>query len=107
MCRNGDDTVDFVKELPYRLRMELAYRIHLKVHQSIQFFKNKPKDFLFQLSNVLRPIRAKKGQYLYKEGEPVVESKLLRPSHICSLLHEQRRGGLRPTSMRKLAVYYN
>ena len=64
-----------MKELPYRLRMELAYRIHLRVHQSIAFFKNKPKDFLFQLSNVLRPIRTKKGQYIYKEGEPVVESK--------------------------------
>ena len=74
ILRNADDTIEFVKELPYRLRMELAYRIHQKVHKNIPFLKNKPKDFLFQLSNVLRPIHVKKGQYVYMEGEPLVES---------------------------------
>ena len=66
--------VQFVNELPYRLRIELAYRIHHNIHQNILFFQNKPKDFLFALSNLLRPIRTKKGQYIYKEGEPAVES---------------------------------
>ena len=75
MGRNVDDMVQFVNELPHRLRMELAFRIHQNVHRNILFFQNKPKDFLFTLSNLLRPIRTKKGQYIYKEGEPAVESK--------------------------------
>ena len=82
MLRNVDDTVEFVNELPHRLRMELAYRIHEKVHQNISFFKDKPKDFLFQLSKYLRPIRSKKGQYIYKEGEPAVESKAFPMSYL-------------------------
>ena len=70
--------------------MELAYNIHQKVHKNIPFLKNKPKDFLFQISNVLRPIHVKKGQYLYREGEPLVESKSKEPitAYDFSLLHE-------------------
>ena len=73
--RSTDDTVMFLNELPYRLRMELAYKIQHKIHANISFFQDKPKDFIAQLGYVLRPIRVRPGQYIYQENEPVVESK--------------------------------
>ena len=45
-CRNLDETVQFMNELPGRLRIELAYNIHRKAVSSIFFFQEKPKDFI-------------------------------------------------------------
>ena len=46
VLRSTDDTELFLNELPYRLRMELAYKIQNKIHSNIDFFKDKPKDFV-------------------------------------------------------------
>ena len=71
--RNVDDTVSFVEELPYKLRIELAYRIHQKIWSCVNFFKEKPKDFIAFVGHRLRPIRIKRGHYLYKKDDPVLE----------------------------------
>ena len=68
-----NDTVSFVEELPYKLRIELASRIHKKILAAVNFFKDKPKDFIAFIGHRLRPIRIKRGQYIYKQGEPAIE----------------------------------
>ena len=60
-------------ELPYKLRIELAFRIHQKMLSDVKFFQEKPKDFIAFVGHRLRPIRVKRGQYIYKQGEPVLE----------------------------------
>ena len=71
--RNIDETISFVEELPPKLRIELAFRIHNKILSGIEFFKDKPKDFIAFVGRKLRPIRVKRGQYLYKSGDPLLE----------------------------------
>ena len=71
--RNIDETISFVEELPHKLRIELAYRIHQKILSGIEFFTGKPKDFIAFVGRKLRPMRVKRGQYLYKSGDPLLE----------------------------------
>ena len=71
--RNINSTVNFINELPYRLRIELAAKIHTKIMQNIKFFNNRPKDFIAMIGPMLRPVRVNEGQYVYRSGEPVLE----------------------------------
>ena len=73
--RNIGEMIAFVEELPHKLRIELAFRIYQKTLSSIHFFRNKPKDFYAFVGPRLRPIRLKRGQYIYKQGEAVLEGR--------------------------------
>lgn len=52
------DTVSFINELPHKLRIELAFRIHKKVLSGIEFFVDRPKDFIAFVGNLLHPMHA-------------------------------------------------
>ena len=59
--RNINSTVTFMSELPYRLRIELAAKIHYKIISNIPFFANRPKDFIAFVGPLLRPSRINEG----------------------------------------------
>lgn len=67
--------MSFINELPHKLRIELAFRIHKKVLSRIPFFHEKPKDFIAFVGNLLHPMHAKPGQYIFQEDDPVLDSK--------------------------------
>jgi hypothetical protein len=60
-------------ELPYKLRMELAMEIHKKIYETVTFFKNKDKSFILWVFKLLRSIHFQEQEYIYKEGETVIE----------------------------------
>ena len=67
------DTVTFINELPHKLRIELAFRIHKKVLSGISFFQDRPKDFIAFVGNLLHPMHALPGQFIYQEEDPVLD----------------------------------
>ena len=89
-----DDTISFIEELPHKLRVELAYRIHQKILSGVSFFDDKPKDFVAFVGNLLRPVRYNRGQFIFKQGDPVLEGKLHYPSPV-SLLYDEGRSSVR------------
>ena len=62
-----------MQELPEKLRMELAYKIHQRTTSNIPFMQDRPKDFVACVGSLLRPIRVGTGQFIYQAGEPVIE----------------------------------
>ena len=71
--RNVQDTVTFINDLPHKLRIELAFRIHKKVLSGISFFQDRPKDFIAFVGNLLQPMHAQPGQFIYQEEDPVLD----------------------------------
>ena len=70
---NEDDAIEFMQDLPEKLRMELSYKIHLRTTSNILFMKDRPKDFIATVGSLLRPFRVDPGQFIYQAGEPVLE----------------------------------
>ena len=50
------DTLQFMEELPYKLKLELAMAIHLKMYSNVKFFKNRDKSFVAWITRLIRPI---------------------------------------------------
>ena len=71
--RNIGSTINFVNELPYRLRIDLAAKIHQKLIFNIPFFRHRPKDFIAFVGPLLRAVRVNQGPYIFRSGEPVIE----------------------------------
>ena len=71
--------VQFMDELPHKLRNELAMVIYQKLYSGIKFFKQleKDKSFIAWVSQILRAINVEDQKYIYKEGEEITESKIL------------------------------
>ena len=68
-----EGTINVVNKLPYRLRIELAAKIHQKLICNISFFRNRKKDIVAFVGPMLRTVRVIEGHYIYRTGEPVVE----------------------------------
>jgi len=62
-------------ELPHKLRLELAMAIHLKNYSTVEFFKGKDKSFIAWISTILKPLGIEDEQYVYKEGEEILDGK--------------------------------
>ena len=84
--RNKGSTTDFVNELPYRLRIELAAKIHQKMISNIPFFREKQKDVIAFIGPLLRAVRINQDQYIYRTGEPVMEIYFLRKGEAAFVL---------------------
>ena len=54
--KKSRDFTQFMEELPYKLRMELAMEIHKKIYQTVAFFKYKEKSFIAWIGKLLRPM---------------------------------------------------
>ena len=55
--KNSRDIVDFMKELPYKLKIDLAMQIHKNIYHLVEFFKFKEKSFIAWIGPLLRPYK--------------------------------------------------
>jgi len=64
---------EFIEELPPKLRLDLAAVMHKKMYASVTFFKEKDSIFLAWIGTVIRPFTVQEQQFIYKEGETIME----------------------------------
>jgi len=62
-----------LNELPQTLKIELALIMHKKIIKKIFFFKKKTPHFIAFIGPLLKPLRVEKGNFIYKEGDPIEE----------------------------------
>jgi hypothetical protein len=67
--------LQFIEELPHKLKLELAMVIHLKMYSTVDYFMGKDKSFIAWIVTLIRPLNSESEDYIYKEGEEVFESK--------------------------------
>ncbi len=76
LSRNQKDKMNFLQELPNKLRIELSQIMHDKVIQNLNFFRGQPSDFIAYVAPLLKPVKFSQNDYLYKVGDMIDESKL-------------------------------
>jgi hypothetical protein len=62
-----------MEELPHKLKMELAMVIHRRMYMCVNFLKTKEKTFIAWIAKIIRPMSFDDQEYIYKEGEEIVE----------------------------------
>ncbi|TNV85840.1 hypothetical protein FGO68_gene9701 [Halteria grandinella] len=67
------DYKQFMEELPSKLRMELAHAIHSSMYSTVAFFQGKEKSFIAWVSRHIHPMHFDEDDYIYKEGEEILE----------------------------------
>jgi Ion channel len=67
------DTLHFMEELPHKLKLELAMIMMKKMYANVEFFKDKERSFIAWVARLIRPMNVEEVDYIYKEGEEVVE----------------------------------
>jgi hypothetical protein len=55
--------------------MELSMLIHSKKYEYLPFFKGKDTCFMVWIGTVIKSLSVEADEYIYKEGEDLVESK--------------------------------
>jgi len=65
------DVIKFVNDLPQRLKIELSVKIHREIIKHIPFFSERSKEFVVFIGPLLKPVRVKEDQYIYKDGDPI------------------------------------
>jgi hypothetical protein len=78
LSRNQKDKMNFLQELPNKLRIELSQIMHDKAIQNLYFFKDQPLDFIAYVAPLLKPVKFSQDDYLYKHGDMIDESNLLQ-----------------------------
>jgi CRP-like cAMP-binding protein len=73
LSRNQKDKMNFLQELPNKLRIELSQIMHDSVIQKMYFFKDQPSDFIAYVAPLLKPVKFSQNDYLYKEGDMIDE----------------------------------
>lgn len=48
--------IDFLDELPHKIKLEMAMKIHDQMYNTIAFFKGKEKSFIAWIGHLLRPL---------------------------------------------------
>ncbi|CDW88827.1 cation channel family protein [Stylonychia lemnae] len=71
--KNYHDVTKFMKELPYKLKIELALEIHKGIYREIEFFKKQDKNFIVWVCPLLRPFLVSEQDYIFKEGDDIKE----------------------------------
>ena len=63
-----------MNELPYKLKIELAFVINKNLISEIIFFQDKnDQTFIAWIGEVLKPVNLQEEQYIFKDTEPIVE----------------------------------
>lgn len=94
-------TINFMEELPHKLKLELAMIMMQRMYSGVSFFQDKEKSFLAWIARLIKPLNVEDGDYIYKEGEEIVESKNAMHDLMFSLFHGQRCSWLCTTSARQ------
>ncbi len=69
--KNQLDEIEFLKELPQYLKLELSYKMHEDIIQKLPFFQSQPKQFIAYIGPFLKPLKILKGENIYVEGDPI------------------------------------
>ena len=64
--------MNFIDDLPHKMKVEISLFIHEKRYKKIKFFKNKTISFITWLCPLLRPQTFEEYQYIYSEGEEII-----------------------------------
>ena len=73
LSRNQKDKMEFLQELPNKLRIELSQIMHDKVVQNLYFFKDQPSDFFAYVAPLLKPVKFGQNDFLYKCDDMIDE----------------------------------
>jgi hypothetical protein len=73
--KKSKDFLNFLDELPQKIKLELAMEIHKCLYESVKFFQNKEKSFIAWVGTMVRPLNISETEYIFKEGEEITESK--------------------------------
>ena len=73
LSRNQKDKMDFLQELPNKLRIELSHIMHDSVISKMYFFKGQPNDFIAYVAPLLKPVKFSQNDYLYKCNDIIDE----------------------------------
>ena len=104
--QHAKGVVEFMDDLPTKLRIELAMAIHNKMYSNIKFFKDKDKSFIVWVGTLLKPMNVQTDDFIYKDYEYITESKILNSnSHPFSIFLGERQSGIRPSKVSKPRVY--
>lgn len=71
--KQAKDLSQFMDELPHKLKRNLAMTIYSKKFQHVQFFSRKESSFIIWVGTAIRPVKLEEGDYIYKEGEKILE----------------------------------
>jgi hypothetical protein len=74
--KKSKDFIEFLSELPHKIKIELAMKIHEQMYLTVKFFKEKEKSFIAWIGTLLRPLSVQESDYIYQEVEEITESKL-------------------------------
>ena len=58
------DILQFIEELPYKLKLELAMVIHLKMYATVDYFMGKDKSFIAWIVTLIRPLNCESEDYI-------------------------------------------
>ena len=75
LSRNQKDKMNFLQELPNKLRIELSKIMHDKLIEKLYFFREQPSDFIAYVAPLLKPVKFTQNDYLYKISDMIDESK--------------------------------
>jgi CRP-like cAMP-binding protein len=73
LSRNQKDKMEFLQELPNKLRIELSQIMHDKIVQNLNFFKEQPNDFFAYVAPLLKPVKFSQNDFLYKIEDMIDE----------------------------------
>jgi hypothetical protein len=75
LSRNQKDKINFLQELPNKLRIELSQIIHDNIIKKMHFFSNASPDLIAFVTPLLKPIKFSQNEVMYKIGDTMDESK--------------------------------
>ena len=73
LSRNQKDKMNFLQELPNKLRIELSKIMHDKLIEKLYFFRDQPSDFIAYVAPLLKPVKFTQNDYLYKISDMIDE----------------------------------
>lgn len=76
LSSNHKDRIYITENLPNKLRNELTKCLFSNI-KYLDFFKNKPNDFISYVSCLLKPIKFPKDHIIHTKGDILEESKYI------------------------------
>jgi Ion channel len=76
----------FIDELPVKLKIELAAKMHQKMYSNVTFFKKRERSFMAWIGTVIRPINVQEADTIFSEGEPITEIYFIVKGTVCYVL---------------------
>jgi hypothetical protein len=91
-CRKNEiDKYAFANTLPPHLQTELSKIVHKNIISAFPFFKNKSRKFVSDISEMLKPMSIKKGEYIFKEDTDADYIYFLTKGQVDFVLHHQQK----------------